>query len=192
MKEYKISEEEIKVFVDDLLLGLSRKKVNNNCLIRYASRGIIFNNENKIALLNKKNKNEFKLPGGGVEEKETPSKAFVREVLEETGCLIDIIDYLGIAVEEKGLTNFKQISYLFIGKVKEDTHLLHLTKKEIDEGANVIWCDLENADKLVSNCINDLIGSKYDDLYKSLFMVKRDSLILKYYKEKYIFNNKKY
>ena len=43
----------------------------NNPRIRYASRGIVIKG-NKIAILNKANKNEFKLPGGGIEDNETP------------------------------------------------------------------------------------------------------------------------
>ena len=37
---------------------------------------------------NKKKKNEYKLPGGGIDYGETPNEAFIREALEETGCKI--------------------------------------------------------------------------------------------------------
>ena len=53
----------------------------NNPRIRIGARGLVFNNDNKIAILNKKNKNEYKLVGGGVEENEEPQVAFKREVL---------------------------------------------------------------------------------------------------------------
>lgn len=42
---------------------------------RWGARGIVFNNENKIAILHKSLKNEYKLIGGGIDENEDPTKA---------------------------------------------------------------------------------------------------------------------
>ena len=58
--------------------------------LRLGARGIVIRKDGKIALFNKTNKNEYKLPGGGIECDELPEIAFKREVLEETGCIIDI------------------------------------------------------------------------------------------------------
>lgn len=149
--------------------------------IRYASRGIIFNDKGEIAVFNKKNKNEYKLPGGGIEEKEDKIEAFKREVLEETGCLVEITNYLGIIIEEKSLTNFKQISYVYVAKVIKNLNKLNLTLKEQEEGATLLWKDLNKALNLITNCQRELVVSKYDNLYKSLFMVERDKKILEYY-----------
>lgn len=63
----------------------------NNPRVRYGARGIIVREDCKIAIFNKSNKNEYKLPGGGVDEGEDIKKAFKRGVLEETGCEIEII-----------------------------------------------------------------------------------------------------
>lgn len=52
---------------------------------RLGARGIVFNNEGKIAILNKTLKNEYKLVGGGIDENEDPTIAFKREVMEEAG-----------------------------------------------------------------------------------------------------------
>ena len=46
----------------------------------------------KIAIFYKSNKNEYKLPGGGMENDENPEEAFKREVLEETGCVVEIVN----------------------------------------------------------------------------------------------------
>ena len=74
----------IKVLVDEDF-GLNSIKFNNP-KIRKGARGIIINHDGKIAVFNKVNKNEYKLPGGGINEGETPEEAFKREALEETGC----------------------------------------------------------------------------------------------------------
>ncbi len=69
----------------DLDFGLDIKE-SDNPRIRYGTRGIIFNDNNEIAILNK---NGYKLVGGGIDENEDPIFAFKREVLEEAGCKID-------------------------------------------------------------------------------------------------------
>lgn len=148
---------------------------------RYASRGIILNSDNKIAILNKKNKNEYKLIGGGIEFNESPKQAFIREVYEETGCKIAIIDELGVIEEEKSLDNFKQTSYIYVARVVDNTKELHLTQKEIDEGAALLWLEPCYALSLIKKSFNNIIASKYENLYHSRFIVKRDYEILKYY-----------
>jgi ADP-ribose pyrophosphatase YjhB (NUDIX family) len=65
----------------------------NNSRLRLGARGIDIREDGKIAIFNKSNKNEYKLPGGGLEGEgeEEPEEAFKREVLEEIGCEIEII-----------------------------------------------------------------------------------------------------
>lgn len=148
---------------------------------RYASRGIVLNNDGKVAILNKRKKNEYKLVGGGIEFNENPKEAFVREVYEETGCRISIVDELGVIEEEKSLDNFKQTSYIYVARVIDNTGELHLTQKEMDEGAVLLWLDINYALFLIKESLNNVNASKYEDLYHSRFIVKRDYEILKYY-----------
>ncbi len=149
---------------------------------RYAARGIILDKDLNIALLNKVLKNEFKLPGGGIENDESPKEAFLRECLEETGCQISIIDQLGIIEEHKSKDNFKQISYAFLGKVDKDLGYQNLTEKEIDEGAKVFWANLDEAIKLIKHSYNNIVGSSYESVYQSKFIIFRDLYILNAYK----------
>lgn len=154
----------------------------DNPRIRYGARGIVINNEDKIAVLNKKLKNEYKLIGGGIEENEKPENAFLREVLEESGCIVEIDKCIGTIEEIKSHDNFKQISYVFISRVIEDTKTPHYTQKEIDEGSEVLWVNLDDAINLIKNCENNLVASKYESVYHTKFIVRRDYEILKYYK----------
>lgn len=152
-----------------------------NPRVRLGARGIVIREDGKIAVFNKSNKNEYKLPGGGIEESENPELAFKREVLEETGCEVEIVKCLGTIEEHKTLDNFKQISYVFVGKVIKDTNELHLTEKEKDEGAKLIWETPENGLKLISNCFENLVASKYESVYHTKFIVFRDKKILERY-----------
>ena len=167
------------------IIGVIKDSNNslNNPVIRYASRGIVIK-DNQVALINKQNKNEYKLPGGGIENNETKEQAFYREILEEVGCEVEIKDYLGMIIEEKSNTNFKQISYVFVANVINDTNHLNLTKKEIDEGTRLLWVTPQEALDLIKDSIEKIKGSKYDSKYRSMFMVKRDAKILEYYLSK--------
>lgn len=153
----------------------------NEPRMRYGARGIVIRNDGKIAIFNKSNKNEYKLPGGGIEGDEEPKSAFKREVLEETGCIVEIVDELGTTEEYKNKESFKQISYIFVGKVKEDTKKLNITKKEKDEGAVLMWETPERALELITNCYNNLVASDYESVYFTKFVVLRDKKILEYY-----------
>ena len=160
---------------------LNEKSVEiSNPKLRYGARGIVIRNDGKIAVFNKSKKNEYKLPGGGIEENENPKEAFKREVLEETGCIIEIIDELGTTEEYKSQDNFKQTSFVFVGKVIEDTKILHLTQKEKDEGAILTWEYPYTALELIKNSYNNLIASDYESVYHTKFVVFRDRKILEF------------
>ncbi len=171
------------VTITDKDLGLERKELNHP-VIRMASRGIVINKDGKIAVMHKRLKNEYKLPGGGMEGPEEKEKAFLREVLEETGCHVEIIEFLGTVEEERTQKNFKQISYVYVAKVTEDTNTFHLTKKEEKEGMELLWMELGDAMDKVTNCYQYLKPSSYGDIYYTKFAVTRDKKILQYYKER--------
>lgn len=169
----------IKVLVDEDF-GLKSIEFNNP-RIRYGARGIILNDNGELAIFNKANKNEYKLPGGGIDEGESPEDAFKREILEETGCEIEILKELGTIEENKSLDNFKQISYLFVGHVIKNNEFLNLTEKEKAEGARLIWVNENKALEFIINCFSELKESEYENLYHSKFIVMRDKFILEYY-----------
>ena len=161
---------------------IGEKIINmENPKLRLGARGIVIREDGKIAVFNKSNKKEYKLPGGGLEGKEKPEEAFKREVLEETGCEIEIIETLGTIEEYKSLNNFKQISYVYVGKVRKDTKQLNLTEKEKDEGAKLLWETPKKALELITDCFGELVASKYASIYSTKFVVLRDRRILEYY-----------
>ena len=152
---------------------------------RFGARGIVLREDRKIAVFNKSLKNEFKLPGGGIDEGEETAEAFKREVFEETGCKIEIIDFLGTIEELKTQDSFKQMSYVYVGKVIEDTKALHVTKQEEKEGAKLLWETPEKALELIKNCYDKLLPSPCEadlsSVYHTKFIVRRDSKILETY-----------
>lgn len=156
-----------------------------NITIRYASRGIITRKNGDIGIFYMKNKKLYKLPGGGNEGNESFEDTFTREVLEETGCKIEILKCMGYTEELKSHVNFIQISYIYVGKVLEETKKLTLTKKEEVAGGEFIWMSPQQAITMLKDLYNKLKISKFEDNYQQKFVIKRDYKIL----EEYI-NNK--
>ena len=89
-------------------------------------------------------------------------ETFKREILEETGCEVEIIEKLGTSEEFKSHTNFYQLSHIFLAKLIKDTNHLNLTEKEIDEGSKPIWVTLDEAITLVKNSFDKLKASTFD------------------------------
>ena len=178
--------EDFKV-ITDLDIGTNSLELNNPEL-RIGARGLVFNSENKLAILNKQAKNEYKLVGGGVDPNEDPKEGFFREVLEEAGCHVEIDEFIGTIREERTHYNFVQISYIYKAHVTEDTKELHLTEKEIAEGARLLWLDYDEAMRLIKDAENYIKASPYEDLYTTKFVIKRDYNILEYYKNNFMNN----
>lgn len=170
--------------ITDEMFGLEQVPFNNP-KVRYGARGIVKKENGLIAVFHKKAKNEYKLPGGGIDEGETPEEAFEREVLEEAGCEVKDITLLGITKELKSKENFQQVSYVFTSIVTKDTGNVQMTQKEIDEGGSLLWLTPEDALEKITNCANELKASDYDSVYRTKFMNYRDREILKYYIENF-------
>ncbi|MEK4628825.1 NUDIX hydrolase [Solibacillus sp. FSL R7-0682] len=64
------------------------------------SGAVVIDNQNRI-LLKKDPNRGWELPGGIVEENENIKNAVIREVEEETGIYIDIIEFCGVSQELK-------------------------------------------------------------------------------------------
>ena len=62
---------------------------------RYNTRGVMTDGEGNIAMMKIEDSEYYKLPGGSIEITETPDKAFLREVTEETSLKIKNLKYFG-------------------------------------------------------------------------------------------------
>lgn len=157
-----------------------RNEPLNEPFARQGARGIVVRDDGKIALFFESEKGDYKLPGGGVEGGETPDKTFEREVFEEVGLEVRDVQELGTVEEIRSHANFKQISHVFLSKLKKDSGELHLTAKERFWGGKMIWADPSEAFELLSNSRKNLKNLSEENLYHVKFMVERDYQILKY------------
>lgn len=110
---------------------------------------LIFNEEGKIllALRGSKAKNEggkWEIPGGGVEYGETLAQAIKREIMEEMGIEIEVVQMLHVAdhiLEDEGQ---HWVSPTFICQIVSGTP----TVKEPEKCDRVDWFSIEEADQL--------------------------------------------
>lgn len=177
----KIGDNDNIVKITDKDFGIEEKINNDTPIVRMGSRGIIVNDEGKIAVIYKKNKNEYKLPGGGIEDEENVKEAFKRECEEEIASQVEIINFLGTAEEYKSQENFKQLSFVFLGKKVMELNNTNFTEQEKNEGTSYLWLDKLDALEKMKYSLKNLKSSEYDNVYRTRFMVLRDIKILEYY-----------
>lgn len=92
---------------------------------RLAAYALLFDDEGRVllALWNEKPQRLWTLPGGGVDLHETASEAAVREVREETGYEIELVQLLGVdslVVRDRadgGRRPLKSVRVVFEGRV---------------------------------------------------------------------------
>ncbi|PIN87788.1 hypothetical protein COV12_01955 [Candidatus Woesearchaeota archaeon CG10_big_fil_rev_8_21_14_0_10_32_24] len=97
---------------------------------REFARAVLFNDKREIALLFVAKNNYHKLPGGGFDPGETTMDALYREVMEETGCTIEVGKEIGKIIEFKYKQGKIQPSYCYFAKVKTEGEILAFTDKD--------------------------------------------------------------
>lgn len=111
---------------------------------------IILNEQNQILLVRKKDTDFFMHVGGKLEPNELPEAALSREVLEETGCEIEILSYIGkyetVAANE---LNHSLVSYLYQVKLKSQPQVQA-------ELAEMQWVDLNHLDLPLAPLTRDI------------------------------------
>lgn len=113
--------------------------------LRRAARAVMFDAENKMALLHVARDGYYKLPGGGVDEGETLVEALHRECLEETGCKIQVGEEIGLVIEYRRSANILQESYVYFARVVGEKGEVQFTDNEKQMGCAIVWMTLDEA-----------------------------------------------
>jgi 8-oxo-dGTP diphosphatase len=145
--------------------------------IREASRIVAFDKNGLVPLLFVSKQNYHKLPGGGIDEGEDKLEALDREVLEETGCTIEVTGEVGEIVEYRSAISFnwkwnlKQTSYCYWGKIISKDNAPNFEEGELSDGFQLIWVSLAEAITIIEN--------DRPKNFEGTFIQKRDLTFLK-------------
>ncbi|GBU27802.1 hypothetical protein R84B8_01343 [Treponema sp. R8-4-B8] len=137
---------------------------NSKIIFRNAVRAIILK-ENSVLMVSLGKTNEFKFPGGGIEENETIEEALKREVLEEVGCnVIKIIKKIGIITEygiaKEGKNNiFKMISEYYTVNIDNNQIDQKLDNYEKELLFKPCWTEIKKAYKINKGIIDSKCNS---------------------------------
>ncbi len=129
--------------------------------VRLAVRAVLLDDKKRIALMHIAKYNIYKLPGGGVDEGEDLDTAFVREMMEETGCEAKKTSSIGITIEKRDQWKMFQVSHCYIARAKE-VETLELTDEEKESGFSLHW--INSIDEALE-LINKNSSERYDDKY---------------------------
>ena len=128
---------------------------------RITARAIVKNRDGLYAVMYSDKFKLHSLPGGGVEDGEDVLTALRREVYEETGCVCDEIQELGVVTENRASLDYTQINYYFVVTTTHTTGENHLTEAEQDSRTIVRWETFAEMVRLISVQEFDRVQAKY-------------------------------
>lgn len=125
---------------------LGKNRFENYTKTRIACRAVIVQ-EGKILLSRETKEDLWMIPGGGLEEGETPEECCIRETEEETGIVVKPLRrYLTI---REYYEEYCYVSHYYECKVVSDGKI-HLTEAEIKAGLRPEWLPLTEAREIFS------------------------------------------
>ncbi len=142
--------------------------------IRKAARGVV-RRDDMVALQHVTKSAYHKLPGGGVENSETPLQAFQREILEEVGCESNVLGSSGVVLEYRDQLKELQINYVFFAEAVGDLGQLKLEEDELAEGCELVWVPIREVESMLARDV--------PKTYEGKFIQKRDSEIIRFYRD---------
>ena len=108
----------------------------------------------KRSILVEHHKGQISLPGGSIEEGESPEEASIRETNEEIGVLPDLIKIIGsLSSLYIPVSNFKIFPFIGWTEIKPE---IIIQKNEVA--------------KIFSICVHDLINDKYQEKEERVFL----------------------
>lgn len=125
---------------------------------RLAVKAIVFDSQNKLALVGKK---WWLLPGGGVEEGESLVEAVRREIEEEVGCDIKIGDEIAVTDEYREKIKRHQETHFFLASVIGEKGIPQ-TIEENEQGMKVSWLTLAEAVQLLEEQVETMPFENYN------------------------------
>jgi 8-oxo-dGTP pyrophosphatase MutT (NUDIX family) len=111
-----------------------RQLIGNRLLLLPSVAAVIHDDAGKLLLQERASGEGWSLPAGAIEPGETPQKAVIREVMEETGLVVSSTDILGVF-------GGREFRYTYPNSDQVE-YMVALFKCQVIEGGGV-WTDAE-------------------------------------------------
>ena len=128
---------------------------------RITARAIVKNQDGLYAVMYADKFKLHRLPGGGVEDGEDVLTALRREVYEETGCVCDEIQELGIVAENRASLDYTQINHYFVVTTTHAPGENHLTEAEQNSRTILKWVTWDEMVRIINEQEFDRVQGKY-------------------------------
>ncbi|MFA5000748.1 MAG: NUDIX hydrolase [Candidatus Paceibacterota bacterium] len=145
---------------------------------RLTGKAVVFDDEGKVALVGNKVNSFYLLPGGGIDENESIENGIKRECLEEVGCLVDLLDMVGVIEDFRDRDKTHCINHCYTARLIGGKGELKLTEEEKKNGLHVIWIPLDEAISILEKEVEQLKRGEVT-FYNTSFNILRDDLFLK-------------
>lgn len=138
---------------------------------RVSVRAVVLDQLGFIALLRLNSFHSHKLPGGGIVKGENTLQTLEREMEEEIGCTVRVLQEIGSIIEYRDQSHLIQVSSCFLTRQYGHKETSSFTEQEKSQKCEVVWVhDIEKAIQLVQSDVSPN--------YAGLFIQRRDLAIL--------------
>ena len=119
---------------------------------RTTARAVIFDSDDKVAIMFVSKIGIYMTPGGGLDGSETLEKGLRRECREEAGCNIQDIQEQGVIVSHRtGQIERTEICHIFTARVDGEKMEPIYMEDEIEEGTELHWYSIDEAIEKVNS-----------------------------------------
>lgn len=150
---------------------------------RRTGKAIVLNQTRQVALVGNSQNTFLQLPGGGIDDGEGVEEGVIRECLEEIGCIVQIVDEVGIIDDYRPRDQKHCINYCYVVEVLEQVATPMLTADEIGIGMYTRWVSLKEALSIFEGQKNELKNGTVT-FYNTGFNIMRDYLFLEFVHER--------
>lgn len=144
---------------------------------RPTGKAVVFDNDGNVALVGNTVNSYRLLPGGGIDGSESPEQGIVRECLEEIGCVVELVQNLGIVEDYRTRDKKHCINYCYTAKLVGEKGTLALTEEEAKNGMHVVWVPIGEAVTILQEEIEQLKRGEVT-FYNTGFNILRDAIFL--------------
>lgn len=138
---------------------------------RRAARAVLLDEAGQVYLLHAAEHGYHKLPGGGIEKRESVKAALAREIMEEIGCEAKILVGIGKTIEYRKEQQLAQTSFCYLAQQTGELQTNALDEYERVEGLEVVQA------QTIDDAIALLRADKPDNIHRE-FMRTRDLTFL--------------